>query len=39
VFIAGDETEEEHNLTKARRLLGWEPKAHRLLTQPVQSAE
>jgi nucleoside-diphosphate-sugar epimerase len=31
VFIAGDETEEAHNLSKAKRLLGWEPRAHRLL--------
>jgi nucleoside-diphosphate-sugar epimerase len=31
VFVAGDEHEEEHNLSKARRLLGWEPKAQRLL--------
>jgi nucleoside-diphosphate-sugar epimerase len=31
VFIAGDEREEEHNLSKARRLLGWQPRAHRLL--------
>jgi nucleoside-diphosphate-sugar epimerase len=31
VFIAGDEREEEHNLAKARRLLGWEPHAQRLL--------
>ena len=27
VFIAGDEAEEEHNLSKARRLLGWEPRS------------
>jgi nucleoside-diphosphate-sugar epimerase len=27
VFIAGDEAEEEHNLSKARRLLGWQPLA------------
>ncbi len=31
VFIAGDEQETEHNLSKARRLLGWEPRAQRLL--------
>jgi nucleoside-diphosphate-sugar epimerase len=31
VFIAGDEAEEEHNLSKARRLLGWQPQAQRLL--------
>ncbi len=27
-FIAGDENEEEVNLSKARQLLGWEPRAH-----------
>jgi nucleoside-diphosphate-sugar epimerase len=26
IFIAGDEREEEHNLSKAKRLLGWEPR-------------
>ena len=31
IFIAGDEREAEHNLTKARRVLGWEPRAQRLL--------
>ncbi|MFW6174629.1 MAG: NAD-dependent epimerase/dehydratase family protein [Chloroflexota bacterium] len=31
VFIAGDEAEEEHNLSKARRLLGWEPRSHLML--------
>ena len=31
VFIAGDEAEAEHNLSKAKRLLGWEPKSQRLL--------
>jgi len=30
-FIAGDETEREHNLSKAKRVLGWEPRSHRLL--------
>lgn len=30
-FIAGDEVEQEHNLSKAKRVLGWEPKSHRLL--------
>jgi hypothetical protein len=25
VFIAGDEHEQEHNLSKARRLLDWQP--------------
>jgi nucleoside-diphosphate-sugar epimerase len=33
VFVAGDEREEEHNLSKARRLLGWEPRAQRLLDE------
>ena len=28
VFIAGDEDEEETNLSKARRLLGWMPRSH-----------
>jgi nucleoside-diphosphate-sugar epimerase len=28
VFIAGDEHEKDHNLSKAKRLLGWEPKTH-----------
>lgn len=31
VFIAGDEEEKEHNLSKAKRLLGWEPKSQRYL--------
>jgi nucleoside-diphosphate-sugar epimerase len=31
VFIAGDESEEEHNLSKARRLLGWTPRSHQYL--------
>ena len=31
VFIAGDEAEEEHNLSKAKRLLGWQPRSHRYL--------
>jgi uronate dehydrogenase len=31
VFIAGDETESEHNLSKAKRLLKWEPSSHRHL--------
>ncbi|MDP6666035.1 MAG: NAD(P)-dependent oxidoreductase [Dehalococcoidia bacterium] len=28
IFIAGDENETEHNLSKARRLLGWTPRSH-----------
>ena len=28
VFIAGDENESEHNLTKAKSLLGWAPQSH-----------
>jgi nucleoside-diphosphate-sugar epimerase len=28
VFIAGDENEQEHNLTKAKTLLGWVPQSH-----------
>lgn len=31
VFIAGDEDEQAHNLSKARRLLGWQPQAQRLV--------
>ncbi len=31
VWIAGDEREATHNLTKARTLLGWTPQSHRLL--------
>ena len=31
VFIAGDEAEREHNLSKAERLLGWKPKSQRFL--------
>jgi nucleoside-diphosphate-sugar epimerase len=31
VFIAGDEREEEHNLSKAERLLGWRPASQRYL--------
>jgi nucleoside-diphosphate-sugar epimerase len=34
VFIAGDEHETEHNLSKARRLLGWEPRSQRHLEEP-----
>ena len=30
-FIAGDEAEREHNLSKARRVLGWAPRAHELV--------
>jgi len=31
VFIAGDEREEVHNLSKARQLLGWAPRSQRYL--------
>ncbi len=31
VFISGDEEHEEQNLSKAQRLLGWQPRARRLL--------
>jgi nucleoside-diphosphate-sugar epimerase len=31
IFIAGDETQEEHNLSKARRILDWEPRSQRYL--------
>ena len=27
-FIAGDEHEQDHNLSKAKRVLGWEPRSH-----------
>jgi nucleoside-diphosphate-sugar epimerase len=30
-FIAGDEAEHEHNLSKAKRVLGWTPRSHLLL--------
>ena len=30
VFIAGDEAERVHNLSKAKRLLGWTPRSQRL---------
>jgi uronate dehydrogenase len=30
-FIAGDEAQKEHNLSKARRVLGWEPRSQRHL--------
>jgi nucleoside-diphosphate-sugar epimerase len=31
VFIAGDEAEQEQNLSKARRLLGWQPESQKYL--------
>jgi hypothetical protein len=34
-FIAGDEAEKEHNLSKAKRLLGWAPRAQALVTRTV----
>jgi nucleoside-diphosphate-sugar epimerase len=43
VYVAGDESEAVHNLTKARTLLGWAPQSHRLLEEtgfkpaPIQS--
>ena len=33
VFIVGDETGREHDLSKAARLIGWQPQAHRLLKE------
>jgi nucleoside-diphosphate-sugar epimerase len=33
IFIAGDENEEEHNLSKARRLLNWAPESHKYVAQ------
>jgi hypothetical protein len=32
-FIAGDEAEKEHNLSKAKRLLGWAPRSHDLVSR------
>lgn len=31
IFLAGDEREETHNLSKAKRILGWQPRSHLLL--------
>ncbi len=31
IFLAGDECEETHNLSKAKRVLGWQPRSHLLL--------
>lgn len=31
IFIVGDEAGEEHNLSKAERLIGWRPQSQRLL--------
>ncbi len=31
LFIAGDDQERTHNLSKARRIINWEPRAHRHL--------
>jgi hypothetical protein len=31
IYIVGDETGSEHDLSKAERLIGWRPTAHRLL--------
>lgn len=31
IFLAGDEHEQTHNLSKAKRILGWQPRSHRLL--------
>lgn len=33
VFIVGDETGAEHDLSKAERMIGWRPQAHKLLAQ------
>jgi nucleoside-diphosphate-sugar epimerase len=37
IFIAGDEAESEHNLSKARRLLGWQPRSQRYLESAPDS--
>jgi len=34
IFIAGDEQERVHNLSKARQLLGWAPESQRYLDRP-----
>jgi nucleoside-diphosphate-sugar epimerase len=34
-FIAGDEEERVHNLSKARRVLGWQPESQKLLSEGV----
>jgi len=31
IFLAGDECEKTYNLSKARHILGWQPRAHHLL--------
>ena len=31
ILIAADEHQVDHNITKAKGVLGWEPKGHRLL--------
>lgn len=31
VFVVGDETGREHDLSKAARIIGWQPQSHRLL--------
>lgn len=33
LFIVGDETGAEHDLSKAERLIGWKPQSHRLLEE------
>ncbi len=33
IFIAGDETEQEHNLSKARRLLDWAPESQKYVSE------
>ncbi|MDA0335650.1 MAG: NAD(P)-dependent oxidoreductase [bacterium] len=35
-FIAGDENHEQVNISKAKALLGWEPRAHLMLTNPTR---
>jgi len=37
IFLAGDEHEKAHNLSKAKRVLGWEPRSHRLLDASAPS--
>jgi hypothetical protein len=33
IYIVGDETGHEHDLSKAERLLGWRPRSQRLLDE------
>jgi nucleoside-diphosphate-sugar epimerase len=39
IYIVGDERGEEHDLSKAARLLGWRPLSHRLLAEDGAAAD